>query len=182
MAAWAAKREELGPIEVIGHYQSTATPLDPETGQGNPYPTYAFATQIAEIEVDIRTGKIRVLRIISANDVGRAINPETVEGQIQGGALMGLGYALMEKFIPGVTRNFKEYSIPTSADVPQIIPVIVEEPESSGPFGAKGIGELTVHPTAAAIANAVSNALSLRLFELPLTPDRVYAALKEREG
>jgi CO/xanthine dehydrogenase Mo-binding subunit len=168
-------------LMVTGSFTSETTPLDPVTGQGIPYPTYSYATQIAEVEVDVRTGKVRVVQIISANDVGKAINPETTEGQIVGGAVMGVGYAIMEHYLPGQTRNFGEYLIPTSCDVPRVIPIIVEDPESSGPFGAKGLGEVTCIPTAAAIANAVSNATGMRFYQLPLTPERVYEAFKRMD-
>ncbi len=165
-------------FEITGDFISQITPLNAETGQGIPYPTYSYGTQIAQVEVDLRTGKVRVIQMISANDVGKAINPETAEGQIEGGVIMGLGYALMEKYVPGSTKNFQEYLIPTSCDVPKIYPVIVEEEDPSGPFGAKGLGEIVTTPTAAAIANAVSNAIGVRFYQLPLTPEQVYKAIK----
>ncbi|MGA2317499.1 MAG: xanthine dehydrogenase family protein molybdopterin-binding subunit [Thermodesulfobacteriota bacterium] len=165
-------------FEITGDFISQTAPLNTETGQGIPYPAYSYGTQIAQVEVDLRTGKVRVVQIISSNDVGKAINPETVEAQIEGGAIMGLGYALMEKYVPGSTKNFREYLIPTSCDIPKILPLIVEEREPSGPFGAKGLGEITTTPTAAAIANAVSNAIGVRFYQLPLTPEQVYKAIK----
>ena len=175
---------ELGSLlsdktfEITGDFISQIEPLNAETGQGIPYPTYSYGTQIAQVEVDLRTGKVRVIQMISASDVGKAINPETVEGQIEGGVIMGLGYALMEKYVPGLTKNFREYLIPTSCDIPKIFPLIVEEQEPSGPFGAKGLGEIVTTPTAAAIVNAVSNAIGVRLYRLPLTPEQVYKAIK----
>jgi CO/xanthine dehydrogenase Mo-binding subunit len=134
---------------------AATTGLDPENTQGVPYQTYTYASQIAEVEVDVRTGRVRVLRIISAHDVGKAINPGTIEGQIEGGVIMGMGYALMERFDPGRTKNLQQYLIPTSADIPKIIPLIVEHPEKSGPYGAK-------------------------INHLPLTPERIYDALKAK--
>jgi CO/xanthine dehydrogenase Mo-binding subunit len=119
-----------------------------------------------------------VLKVAAAHDVGRAINPLSVEGQIQGGVLMGQGYALQEDFIPGLTKNFKSYAIPTISDMPEIIPIIVEDPEPTGPFGAKGVGEPALIPTAPAIVNAVYNATGARIYDLPLTPSRVLKALK----
>jgi aldehyde oxidoreductase len=149
-----------------------------ENGQGFPMSTYAFGAQVAVAEVDIETGGIRVLKVGAAHDVGRAINPSSIEGQIHGGILMGLGFALQEEFIPGVTKNFKSYAIPTVRDMPEIITLIIEDPEPTGPFGAKGVGEPTLVPTAPAIINAVYHATGARIYDLPLTPARVVKALK----
>ena len=149
-----------------------------ENGQGFPMSTYAFGAQVAVAEVDIETGGIRVLKVGAAHDVGRAINPSSIEGQIHGGILMGLGFALQEEFIPGVTKNFKSYAIPTVRDMPEIITLIIEDPEPTGPFGAKGVGEPTLVPTAPAIINAVYHATGARIYDLPLTPERVVKALK----
>lgn len=172
------KRKSL--LETVGMTVAATTSLDPENSQGAPYPTYTYASQVAEVEVDVRTGKVRVLRIISAHDVGKAINPGTIESQIEGGVIMGIGYALMERFDPGRTKNLQDYLIPTSCDIPKIIPLIVEHPEKSGPYGAKGMGEAAAIPTAAAIANAVSHALGIRITHLPLTPERIYDAIKSK--
>lgn len=170
----------------LGHgwFNPDTTGLDPETGQGIPYATYAFATQIAEVDVDTETGEIEVIRIIAAHDVGQAINPVNIEGQIEGGCTMGLGYALTEEIQVSegkiLTKNLATYLMPTALDVPEMYPLIVEEPEQSGPFGAKGVGEPTLIPTAAAIANAVYNAIGVRFTELPITPEKVLARLHER--
>jgi len=157
-----------------------------EDGQGVPYATYSYATQVAEVEVDTETGRVRVLRLVAAHDVGRAVNPQAVEGQIEGGCVMGLGYALMEEVRVEEGRianpRYAEYILPMSLDVPEIYPIVVEEPEPSGPFGAKGVGEPALIPTAAAIANAVANALGVRFYDLPITPERVVAALAGGEG
>jgi CO/xanthine dehydrogenase Mo-binding subunit len=152
-----------------------------ENGQGFPMSTYAFGAQVAVVEVDTETGGIKVLKLGAAHDVGRAINPTSVEGQIHGGILMGLGFALQEEFIPGVTKNFKSYAIPTVRDMPEIITVIIEDPEPTGPFGAKGIGEPTLVPTAPAIINAVYHATGARIYDLPLTPARVLKVLKSKK-
>ncbi len=171
-----------------GWFNPVTTALEEETGRGEPYATYAFATQWAEVEVDTETGEVTVLRIVAAHDVGQAINPQMVEGQIEGGCVMGLGYALMEEVVveEGVILNprFSSYLIPTMEDVPAIASLIVEEQEESGPFGAKGVGEPALIPTTPAILNAVSNALGVRITSLPLTPEKILAALeeKEREG
>lgn len=164
-----------------GWFNPPATGIN-EDGQGVPYATYSYATQVAEVEVDTETGQIRVLRLVAAHDVGRAVNPQAVEGQIEGGCVMGIGYALMEevKVEQGRITNprYAEYILPMSLDVPEIYPIIVEEPEPTGPFGAKGVGEPALIPTVAAIANAVANALGVRFYNLPLTPERIVAALE----
>jgi len=152
-----------------------------ENGQGFPISTYAFGAQVAVAEVDTETGGIKVLKVGAAHDVGRAINPSSVEGQIQGGILMGLGFALQEEFIPGVTKNFKSYAVPTVRDMPEIITVMIEDPEPTGPFGAKGVGEPTLVPTAPAVVNAVYHATGARIYDLPLTPERVLKALKSKK-
>ena len=159
-----------------GYFDPPTTPLD-ENGQGVPYATYGFAAQIAVVEVDIELGTVRVGRIIAAHDVGKAINPIQVEGQIQGGVAQGIGMALMEEYVPGMTENLHDYLIPTFGDVPDIDCLIIEDEEPLGPFGAKGIGEPALIPTAPAILGAIYHATGVRLAELPATPDRVKAAL-----
>ncbi|EGW41010.1 molybdopterin cofactor-binding domain-containing protein [Desulfosporosinus sp. OT] len=174
-------------ILTLGHgsYNPVTTELDPETGQGIPYATYAFATQVSEIEVDTETGIVEVKQIVAAHDVGTAINPQNVEGQIEGGCAMGIGYALLEEVIlkDGEIQNpgMSTYLIPTALDVPEIHTIIIEESEISGPYGAKGVGEPALVPTAAAIANAVADALGIRMYELPLTPEKIIAAIKNRK-
>ena len=169
----------------LGHgwFNPVTTGLDEETGKGVPYATYAFATQWAEVEVDTQTGEVTVLKLVAAHDVGRAINPQSVEGQIEGGCAMGQGYALLEELVldKGAILNpgFSNYLIPTMEDVPEINTIIVEEEEVSGPFGAKGVGEPPLIPTAPAILNAVSNALGVRFTRLPLTPETILAALQK---
>ncbi|MFZ5650886.1 MAG: xanthine dehydrogenase family protein molybdopterin-binding subunit [Bacillota bacterium] len=164
-----------------GWFNPPATGLD-GAGQGNPYAAYSYATQVAEVKVDEETGKVAVTRLVAAHDVGRAINPQSVEGQIEGGCMMGMGYALLEevKLSGGVIRNprYAGYLVPMSLDIPEIYTVIVEDPEITGPFGAKGVGEPALIPTAAAIANAISVALAARFYDLPLTPERIISALE----
>jgi aldehyde oxidoreductase len=162
-----------------GRYDPPTTPLDAD-GQGVPYATYGFAAQIAQVEVDLDLGTTKVLRIVAAHDVGRSINPTQVEGQIHGGIAQGLGLALMEEYIPGRTENLHDYLIPTIGDVPPIETILIEDAEPLGPYGAKGIGEPALVPTAPAILNAIHHATGVRIATVPATPDRVRAALKEK--
>jgi len=170
------------PLKWQGYFDPATTPLDGETSQGVPYATYAFASHLALVTVDTSTGEVRVNRIVAAHDVGRAIHPQNVEGQIQGGVGMGLGFALMEEFIPGKTASMGEYHIPTSLDMPEIIPIMVEDQEPTGPFGAKGVGEPALIPTAPAILNAIADALGERIFRLPAHPERVRGAALASKG
>jgi len=168
------------PLTWQGYFDPETTPLDGETGQGVPYATYAFASHLALVTVDTSTGEVRVEKIVAAHDVGKAINPQNVEGQIQGGVGMGLGFALMEEFIPGKTASMGDYHIPTSLDMPEIIPIIVEDQEPTGPYGAKGVGEPALIPTAPAILNAIADALGEPIFSLPAHPERVRQTVRKK--
>jgi CO/xanthine dehydrogenase Mo-binding subunit len=163
------------PLKWQGYFDPETVPLDPETGQGIPYATYAFAGQLALLTVDTLTGEVSVEKIFAAHDVGKAIHPENVKGQICGGVAMGMGFALTEEFTPGQTLSMKDYHIPTCADVPEIVPIIVESAEPTGPFGAKGVGEPALIPTAPAILNALADALGQRIYNLPANLERVLA-------
>lgn len=169
-----------------GYFNPGTVELDEETGRGVPYATYSYGTQIAEVEVDTETGEVNVLKITAAHDLGKAINPQSVEGQLEGACSMGLGYSLMEEIVTkeGIIQNptFHEYLIPTALDMPEFIPIIVEDPEPTGPFGAKGTGEPATVPVAAAILNAVADAVGARVKELPNTAERVLQYLKEHEN
>jgi CO/xanthine dehydrogenase Mo-binding subunit len=121
---------------------------------------------------------MKVLRIVAAHDVGRAINPTQVEGQVHGGIAQGLGLALMEAYVPGRTENLHDYLIPTVGDVPEIDTILVEDPEPTGPYGAKGVGEPALVPTAPAILGAIRAATGARITRLPATPDRVREAME----
>ena len=164
-------------LEGRGRFDPPSTPLD-ENGQGTPYATYGFAAQIAVVEVDLELGTVIPRRIVAAHDVGAAVNPTLVEGQIEGGIAQGIGLALMEEYIPGRTENFHDYLFPTIGDVPEIECLLVEDPEPLGPWGAKGIGEPALIPTAPAILNAVHHAAGVRLRRLPILPHRVREALE----
>jgi CO/xanthine dehydrogenase Mo-binding subunit len=167
-------------------FNPPTVPLDPETGQGKPFSTYVYATQIAEVEVDTETGWVDVLRVVAAHDCGRVINPMLVEGQIEGGVAMGIGYALTEEIVfrdgVQVNPNFTDYVMPTILDVPPIEVVMVEKHDPTGPFGAKGVGEPTLVPTAAAILNAIYDAVGVRLRSLPATPEKVLRALQQQSA
>lgn len=166
-----------------GWHDNTTKDVDPETSQGDAYATYGWATQLAEVEVDTETGQVKVLRIVSATDAGKAINPMAVEGQIQGGAAMGMGYALYEEHLldKGVPRtdSLAFYLVPTSLDVPAIECEIVEVYDPKGPFGAKGVAEPATIPTTPAILNAIYDAVGVRITDTPATPERLYAAIQE---
>jgi CO/xanthine dehydrogenase Mo-binding subunit len=164
-----------------GTFDPPATPLD-EHGQGSPYGTYGFAAQIAVVDVDTELGKVKVRRMIAAHDVGRAINPIQVEGQIHGGIAQGLGLALMEEYVPGVTENLHDYLIPTFGDMPQIDIIVVEDAEPLGPYGAKGLGEPALVPTAPAILGAIRHATGARLTRVPALPHRVLDAMEAARG
>ena len=159
-----------------GTFDPPTTPADAD-GQGVPYASYAFAAQIAQVEVDLDLGTTRVLRIVAAHDVGRAINPVQVEGQIQGGTVQGLGLALMEEYLPGRTENLHDYLIPTIGDVPQMDCILVEDAEPLGPYGAKGVGEPGLIPTAPAILGAIENATGVRMRRIPVLPHRLRRAI-----
>ena len=173
-SALAQRANQKGiPLKWQGFFDPETVPLDPETGQGVPYSTYAFAGQLILLTADTLTGEVSIEKVFAAHDVGKAIHPENVKGQICGGVAMGIGFALMEEFIPGQTISMKDYHIPTAADVPEIIPIIVESAEPSGPFGAKGVGEPALIPTAPAILNALADALGQRIVDLPANLERV---------
>ena len=163
-------------LEGVGRYDPPTTVLDGD-GQGVPYASYAFAAQIAAVAVDTGLGTVRVTRIVAAHDVGRAVNPQQVEGQIHGGIAQGLGLALMEEFRPGVSENLHDYLIPTVGDVPPITTILVEAGDPHGPYGAKGVGEPALVATAPAILAAIHDATGARLTRVPATPERVLAAL-----
>ena len=164
-------------LEGRGYFDPPSTPLD-ENGQGTPYATYGFAAQVASVEVDLELGTVTPLGIVAAHDVGAAVNPTLVEGQIEGGIAQGIGLALMEEYVPGRTENLHDYLFPTIGDVPEIECLLVEDPEPLGPYGAKGIGEPALIPTAPAILNAVYHAAGVRLRRLPILPHRVREAIE----
>lgn len=165
-----------------GWYAAPESTFD-ENGQGDAYAVYSYATHVAEVEVDTETGAVRLTRVTAAHDVGRVLNPVTLEGQIQGGVLQGAGMALYERMITDggiiATPDFSTYILPTAMDVPQVRVIAIEDAYSRGPFGAKGIGETPAMPGGAAVANAVANAIGVRFRELPITAEAVRRALSD---
>jgi CO/xanthine dehydrogenase Mo-binding subunit/CO/xanthine dehydrogenase FAD-binding subunit len=161
-------------------------PLAPEKSTANLSPSYAFAAHAAIVDVDRRTGRVSLVDYVAAHDLGRAINPTMVEGQIVGGAVMGLGGALGEEAIRCegrvVNASYLHYAMPRSADVPSVRPIVVGGAEPAGPHGAKAVGEMSIIPPGAAVANAVYDAVGVRIRSLPITPDKVLTALAEQDG
>jgi CO/xanthine dehydrogenase Mo-binding subunit len=185
-AARAALRQwqdEERPARATVQYRPPATtPLDPQSGEGTPNYCYGYVAQAVEVEVNTLTGQVRVLRIVSAHDVGRAINRQQVEGQIEGCLAQALGYALLEHFQVRegrvLTPYFSTYLLPTALDMPEeIVPVILELADVNGPFGARGMSEMPLVPLAPAIAAAIHDATGAWLSQQPMTPERVLAAL-----
>lgn len=169
-------------LSEVGNYNPPTTDLD-ENQQGIPYASYAFAAQSALVEVDLLLGAVKVLKIWAAHDVGRTVNPTQVEGQIQGGIAQGLGLALMEEYIPLATDNLHNYLIPTFGDIPEIEIYLIETMDPLGPFGAKGIGEPALVPTAPAILNGIADATGCRPTQVPVTPSRMWQLLRDhRKG
>jgi CO/xanthine dehydrogenase Mo-binding subunit len=157
-------------------------PIDRETGQGRVFPDFTFGAQAVEVAVDTGTGEVEVLKSVGAHDIGQAINPAAVAGQIEGSSHMGQGYALSEELVYEngqlMSPSFSEYLMPTSMDVPRYQAIILESRSGMGPFGAKGIGEPAVTPVAPAVANAVADAVGVRVFDLPITPEKIVKALR----
>ena len=177
-------RHTMHIITDVAEYLPETTPPDPETGQGKPAGTFNFNVHVALVEVDEGTGRIQVLNYLALSDVGQMLNPMAVKGQVYGGVMMGLGSALMEevKIDRGVANSsFATYLIPTTCDLPREFRIgVIEDPEPTGPFGAKGFAEGSLDPVGGAIANAVSNAIGVRVYQLPLTCERVHELLRQR--
>jgi 4-hydroxybenzoyl-CoA reductase alpha subunit len=176
------KKEQ--PLTCHGTYNGPepGEDFDPATYLGYPSPAMVFATHIAEVDVDPDTGKVEIINFVAAHDLGRAINPILVEGQIEGGVAQGIGWSLMEEMVFENGRmlnpNFHDYKMPTIRDVPNITPILVETVDPEGPFGAKGIGECAMVSTAPAIINAINNAVGVRIKDLPATSEKIYYGLK----
>ena len=182
----AACQQRSVPTAHLGTWYAGTGTFDPATGQGASFPDYTFGAHAADVEVDTETGQVRVLGYAAAHDVGRAINPLRVEGQIQGGAYQGLGYALGEEIVVDdgqvASTLLASYLLPNAADLPDVRVIVVESGEGKGPFGARGIGEPPIGNPAATIANAVAAATGVRVTQLPITPERLLAALDAAAG
>lgn len=182
LALCLLKNKEL-PLTGEGSFTAQTIEMDEETGQGAPYWPYTFNVYGVIVEVDTETGLIDIIKAVCAQDVGKAINPEMIEGQMDGGFAMGLGYSIYEDLglKEGKMKNkkFTNYLIPTVLDVPELEKFIIEDPESTGPFGAKGIGEPVMLGVAPAVLNAIYDAVGVRITQVPVTPDRLLRALKE---
>lgn len=157
-------------------YDPPTEPLD-ANGQGAPYAQFGYAAHLVMVEVDTAMGTVKPLNFVAAHDVGKAINPMLVEGQVHGGIAQGLGMALMEEYIPGRTENLHDYLIPTIGDIPPIETIVIEEPDAHGPYGAKGLGEHVLIPTAPALLNAIKAATGVRIYQVPATPAVVRTAI-----
>jgi CO/xanthine dehydrogenase Mo-binding subunit len=169
----------------LATWRAESGSFDPRTGQGDTFPDYTYGTHAADVEVDVETGQVTVLRYAASHDVGRCINPMRVQGQIQGAAMQGLGYALTEDMAiaDGYPQAvlFANYLIPNARDFPDVLVDVVESGEGKGPLGARGIGEPPIGNVAATIASAIQDAIGRRPAQLPMTPERILALLDESQ-
>ncbi len=171
-----------------GIFMKPKSDVDPDTGQMDPDSTEAHSCTVAEVEVDTETGEVKVLSLKSAYEVGRQVNPALVEGQIRGGSFMGMAHALYETTAPYYPEtdhapgSFSEYVIPGPAELPEIDCVVLEYPSSTGPYGVKGVGEMTANSPIPAIVNAIYNAVGVRITELPVTPEKVLRGIEEKQA
>lgn len=170
-----------------GMFTKPKSEIDPETGAMDPDSTEAHACTVAEVEVDTETGEVTVLSLKSAYEIGQEVNPALVEGQIMGGSFMGMAHALYETTAPYYPspehspHSFGDYLLPGPTELPQIESVVLEYPSSNGPYGVKGVGEMTANPPIPAIVNAIYNAVGVRITSLPVTPEKILRALEEKE-
>lgn len=160
----------------------TTTPMDPKTGQGIFYEVRVLGCQMAEVEVDTQTGDVRVVHMTAVTDSGTIINPMNVEGQLEGGLDMGVGMALREEYVHGVTKDWRSFKFPTMKTAFPMTVITLQAPRKKGPLGAIGVGEFVLLPTCAAVTNAIHDATGARIYDLPATPERVLAALNTKEG
>jgi CO/xanthine dehydrogenase Mo-binding subunit len=174
--AWAEQS-----IIFNGYFDPPTTQLSMETSEGSPYATYAFATHMTGVEVEEKTGICAVKKVFAAHDVGKAVNPRLVRGQVYGGVAMGVGFALMEEFVPVKSESLDNYYMPTSLDMTDVDVIIVEDEEPTGPYGAKGVGEPALIPQAASIMNAIHNAAGVTPFQLPCHIERLKKLIEDRK-
>ncbi len=181
LGKWRA--EERPAVAEYTYLAPKTTPFDPETGHGVPNFAYGYVAQAVEVEVDTETGQVRVLRVVSADDVGRVVNPQTLQGQVEGAVVQAMGWAVMERFIVEegrvLTDRLSTYLIPTALDVPERVDVLIlENPDPRGPWGARGVGEMPFIPVAAAVVAAVRDAIGVWFHDFPLTAERVWESLR----
>ncbi len=186
VASFALSRHDAQTLILgQGAYDPPSVMPDPVTGYGNISTSYTFAGQVAEVQVDRDTGQFKIIKVSAAHDLGRAINPMAAKGQIEGAIVQGMGYATLEKFGehggPPVS-NFLDYLMPSSLDIPAMETMFVETEDPHGPFGAKGVGEPGMVAIAAAIGNAIYNAVGVRILELPITPEKILRGLQEKRS
>ncbi len=185
--ALAAHFKHGRTISGRGMFMKPKSDVDPETGAMDPDSTEAHACTVAEVEVDTETGEVSVLSLKSAYEIGQQVNPALVEGQITGGSFMGMSHALYETtapYYPSIEHgpgSFSEYLLPGPHELPEIESVVLEYPSATGPFGVKGVGEMTANSPIPAIVNAINNALGVTITELPVTPERILRALEEKD-
>lgn len=184
--ALAAHFKHGKTISGRGMFMKPKSDVDPETGAMDPDSTEAHACTVAEVEVDTETGEVTVLSLKSAYEIGCEVNPALVEGQIRGGSFMGMAHALYETTAPYYPvqehnpSSFSDYILPGPTELPLIESVVLEYPSSTGPFGVKGVGEMTANPPIPAIVNAINNALGVRITSLPVTPEKILRALEAK--
>jgi CO/xanthine dehydrogenase Mo-binding subunit len=182
--ALAAHFKYARTISGRGMYMKPKSDVDPETGKMDPDSTEAHACTVAEVEVDTETGEVTVLSLKSAYEIGRQVNPALVEGQIRGGSVMGMAHALYETthpYYPAVDHmptGFSEYVLPGPKELPEVESVVLEYPSVNGPYGVKGLGEMTANSPIPAIANAINDAIGVRITEIPITPEKILRALE----
>ena len=174
-----ARRSAVLPLRFDGVFETPSLLHDAPTGEPCPFPVYVSATHLAEVEVDIDRGSLRVLRVVAVHDVGRVIYPQGLKGQIEGSVVMGMGFALKEEFRPGETVGFKQYRIPVTREVPEIVTLLVEIGDPSTGLGAKGAAESALVAVAPAITNAIADATGVRIHHLRATPSRLLAQLNK---
>ena len=180
-------RKRNVPIEALGtFFGPKGKPVVKSLRADRVFPDFTFGTHLCDLEVDLDTGQVELLGYVAAHDVGRAINPRSVQGQITGAVAQGLGMALLEEIVVAdgvnLTAGFFQYLIPTATDVPEIDAVVLESGEGMGPFGARGIGEPPIGPPAAAVASAIQDAMGVRPATLPITPERVLGCVSDAAG